>query len=139
MYLFFSILVGTFNMISAFEQNFKWPVHHDYGTESACSGGEMGLIPGSWRSLGVGNGKLLQYSCLKIPWTESLAGYNSPWGHKELDTTEYEWVICRYSVINRIPRTNSFCIIEILYVIIRNSHFPLLPILIITVYSFLMS
>ena len=24
---------------------------------------------------------------LRIPWTESLAGY-SPWGHTELDTTE---------------------------------------------------
>ena len=23
----------------------------------------------------------------KIPWTESVVGY-SPWGHKELDTTE---------------------------------------------------
>ena len=23
----------------------------------------------------------------KIPWTEELVGY-SPWGHKELDTTE---------------------------------------------------
>ena len=24
----------------------------------------------------------------RIPWTEELAGY-SPWGHKELDTTEH--------------------------------------------------
>ena len=24
----------------------------------------------------------------KIPWTEESVGY-SPWGHKELDTTEY--------------------------------------------------
>ena len=30
------------------------------------------------------------YSCIlawEIPWTEELLGY-SPWGHKELDTTE---------------------------------------------------
>ena len=31
--------------------------------ESACSAGDLGLIPGSGRSLGVGNGNPLQYSC----------------------------------------------------------------------------
>ena len=31
--------------------------------------GDVGLIPGSERSLGVGNGNPLQYSW-KIPWTE---------------------------------------------------------------------
>ena len=31
---------------------------------------DAGLIPGSGRSLGVGNGNPLQYSCLEIPWTE---------------------------------------------------------------------
>ena len=30
--------------------------------------------PGSRRSLGEGNGKLLEYSCLEIPWTEEPAG-----------------------------------------------------------------
>ena len=33
------------------------------------------------------NGTPLQYSCLEIPWTEGLVGC-SPWGRKELDTTE---------------------------------------------------
>ena len=33
--------------------------------ESACNVGEPGLIPGSGRSPGVGNGKLLHYSCLE--------------------------------------------------------------------------
>ena len=61
------------------------------GKESACSAGDPGSIPGFW----VG----------KIPWRRkwqptsvflpgeshgqrSLAGY-SPWGHKELDTTDW--------------------------------------------------
>ena len=33
--------------------------------ESACIAGDLGLIPGSGRSLGEGNGNSLQYSCLK--------------------------------------------------------------------------
>ena len=37
---------------------------------SACNAGDPGLIPGSGRSPGEGNGNPLQYSCWKIPWTE---------------------------------------------------------------------
>ena len=40
------------------------------------------------RSPGGGHGSPLQYSCLENPHGQgSLASY-SPWGHKELDTTE---------------------------------------------------
>ena len=49
-------------------------------SESACNAGRHGLIPGSGRSLGEGNGNPLQYSCLKncmdkkkkkrLAWTE---------------------------------------------------------------------
>ena len=35
--------------------------------ESACNAGDMGLIPGSGRAPGEGNGNLLQYSCLGNP------------------------------------------------------------------------
>ena len=35
--------------------------------ESACNAGDIGLIPGSGRSPGEGNGNLLQYSCLGNP------------------------------------------------------------------------
>ena len=35
------------------------------GKESACSSGDPGLIPGSGRSPGEGNGNPLQYSCLE--------------------------------------------------------------------------
>ena len=34
---------------------------------SACNVGDLGLIPGSGRSSGEGNGNLLQYSCLENP------------------------------------------------------------------------
>ena len=52
------------------------------GKESACNAGDLGLIPGLGKSPGGGHGNPLHYSCL-----ENLVGY-SPWGHKELDTTE---------------------------------------------------
>ena len=35
--------------------------------ESACNAGDLGSIPGSGRSHGVGNGNPLQYSCQKNP------------------------------------------------------------------------
>ena len=37
------------------------------GKESACQAGDEGLIPGSSRSPGEGNGNPLQYSCLGNP------------------------------------------------------------------------
>ena len=47
-----------------------------------ANAGATGLIPGSGRSPGEGNGNLLQYSCLEDPLDrEALVGY-SPWGRK---------------------------------------------------------
>ena len=58
-------------------------------TEGAQHTGDVGLIPRQGRSPGGGNGNPLQYSCLeKSHGQRSLTGY-SPWGHKELDTTEH--------------------------------------------------
>ena len=37
------------------------------GKASACNAGDQGLIPGSGRSPGEGNGNPLQYSCLENP------------------------------------------------------------------------
>ena len=37
------------------------------GKESACNVGNLGLIPGSERSPGEGNGNPLWYSCLENP------------------------------------------------------------------------
>ena len=49
---------------------------------------DMSLVPRLGRSLGGGHGNPLQHSCMENPHGQrSLMGY-SPWGHKELDTTE---------------------------------------------------
>ena len=47
------------------------------GRESACSAGDLGLIPGSGRFPGEGNGKPFQYPCLENPWTEEPGGLQS--------------------------------------------------------------
>ena len=52
------------------------------GKESDPSAGDLGSITGSGRTPGEGNGYPLQY----LAW-KSHALY-SPWGRKELDTTE---------------------------------------------------
>ena len=44
------------------------------GKEFACSAGDLGLIHGSGRSLGEGNGKPFWYSCLENPMERG------PWG-----------------------------------------------------------
>ena len=50
---------------------------------------DMGSVLRLGRCPGRGNSNPLQYSCLESPMDKrSLAAY-SPWGCKELDTTEY--------------------------------------------------
>ena len=54
------------------------------GKESTYNAGD----PGLGKSHGGEHGNPLQYSCLEDPHgQQSLMGY-SPWGHKELATTE---------------------------------------------------
>ena len=53
---------------------------------SVCNAGDLGLIPGSGRFPGEGNGNPLQYSFLENPM-DGGAWYRL-WGHKESDTTE---------------------------------------------------
>ena len=58
------------------------------GKESTCYAEDLGLIPGSGRSPGEGNGNPFKYSCLEKSMDRgSWKGY-SPWGHKESQTTE---------------------------------------------------
>ena len=59
------------------------------GKESDCNEGDLGLIPRLGGSPGEGKGSPLQYSCLEYSIGRGAwwATY-SPWGHKELDTTE---------------------------------------------------
>ena len=53
--------------------------HSSVGKESACNARDPGSILGLERSLGEGNGKLLQYSCLENPmdrgaWQATVPG-----------------------------------------------------------------
>ena len=57
-------------------------------TANTSDAGESGWIPGSGRSLGVGNGNLFQYILAwKFCEQRSPVGY-SPWGGTESDRTE---------------------------------------------------
>ena len=59
---------------------------------------DVGSIPESGRSLGVGNGDPFQYSCLENSRDRGAwsVGY-SPWGHKGSDTTDHTHTTLRSS------------------------------------------
>ena len=57
------------------------------GKESACNAGDPGLIPGSGRTSGAGNGNPLQYSCLENPM-DGGAWRATVHGVVESETTE---------------------------------------------------
>ena len=58
------------------------------GRESACNAGDWGSIPGLGRSLGDGNGKPLQCSCLENPMDRGTLQATVHGVAKESDTTE---------------------------------------------------
>ena len=51
----------------------------------SANAGDAGLVPGSGRSPGGGNGNPLQYSCLENP--VDRGAWRATWGRKESDTT----------------------------------------------------
>ena len=72
----------------------KWRIELSWGFPGGAvvknppaNAGDAGSVPKSGTSPGEGNGNPLQYSW-KFQGHRSLAGY-SPWGCKELDTTEH--------------------------------------------------
>ena len=52
-----------------------------------ANAGDTGLIPGSERSPGEGNGNPLQYSCLENPMDGELGVLQFMGSQKDLDTT----------------------------------------------------
>ena len=71
------------------------------GKVSACNAGDLGLIPRSGRSPEEGNGNPLQYSCLKIPWTEKPGRLQSM-GSQRVDTTER--LHCHLGLLQELER-----------------------------------
>ena len=59
------------------------------GRASACNEGDLGLIPGSGRSTGEGNGDLLLCFCLENSMDRGAWQATGSWGHKESDMTVY--------------------------------------------------
>ena len=99
--IFHSILTFLTNMYEQFLSSKHWEYKFELDKsvlgftsgsddkESACNVGDLSLIPGLGRSPGGGHGNPLQCSCLENHHGQkNLAGY-SPWGLKELDTTEW--------------------------------------------------
>ena len=67
-----------------------------------ASAGDVGSIPGSGRSPRVGNGNLLQYSCLENSMDRGAWwAICSPWGCKELEMIE-----CVYTHTNMYTHTH---------------------------------
>ena len=91
-----------------------WQVGFPGGTEgkdSAQSAGDLGLIPGSGRAPGEGNGSLLQYSCL-----ENSMDRGAWWatGHRvqRMDTAEWlncigRWVLYHWDLGIRLFYSNT--------------------------------
>ena len=78
------VMSQLFNMLSRLVMGF--PGGSD-GKASAYNAGDLGLIPGSGRSPGEGNGNTPVFMPGKSHGPKSLGGY-SPWGHKDSDMTE---------------------------------------------------
>ena len=64
---------------SGYIPNLSFPGCSD-SKKSTCNVEDPGLIPGSGRSPGEGNGNPLQYSAWKIPWTEEPGGLHTVQG-----------------------------------------------------------
>ena len=88
-------LLTTFLMLQGFPGGWD-------GKESVCNVGDLGLIPGSERSLGEGNGNPSQYSCL-----ENSMDRGTWWaivhGITESDMTE--WPLSLSYAVHYIPVT----------------------------------
>ena len=73
------------------------------GKDPPANAGDTGVIPGSGRCPGVGSGNALRYFLPgKFHGQISLTGY-SPWGCKELGTTERMYTLDQAPVLQTEP------------------------------------
>ena len=90
MALILAMIVSILGILKIMFSKLAIVLFHVFWSICASSGDirDVGSIPESGRSPGGGNGNPLQYSCLETPMDgEAWVGY-SPWGPKELGTTE---------------------------------------------------
>ena len=74
--------------------------------ESVCSAGDLGLIPGSERSPGEGNGSPLQCSCLENPRTEEPGGLQSTGSQR----VGHDWANNTFFVLIYLPSVQVLCL-----------------------------
>ena len=79
------------------------------GKEFACNAEDLGLISGSGRFPGQGNGYPLQCSCLENPM-DGGAWWASPWDRKESVTTERLIISLSFSFIvqRALPHLDNY-------------------------------
>ena len=76
-----------------------------------ANAGDTGLIPGSGRSPGGGQGNTPVFLPGESRGQRSLVGY-SPWDHKELDTTEQLTLLLILSEISQTEK-DKYCSISL--------------------------
>ena len=82
------------------------------GKESAYDAGDLGLIPGSGRSPGEGNGNPFQYSCLGNPmnrgdWWATVHGVGHNWVTNTLSEELLFMCIISVNIYHLIQNYNS--------------------------------
>ena len=68
----------------------------------------LGTIPGSGRSPGVGNGNLLQYSCLENPIDRGTSWWATVHGVAENQTTEQEYTHTQGNTVSSLLHLDAF-------------------------------
>ena len=85
--------------------------HSLVNKSSACNAGDLGLIPGSGRSTGEGNGNPLQYSCLENPmdrgaWRTTVRGVARVGHDLATKTTNHQKLV----IITHVQEFNQSCL-----------------------------
>ena len=81
--------------------------------ESTCNAGDLGSIPESGRSPGIGNGNPLQYSCLGNPWVGEIIRPQSMISQRaahDWETNTHNKPEPQIRKLNRGPRL-AYCLI----------------------------
>ena len=87
------------------------------GKESACNAEDVGLIHGSGRSPGEGNGNPLQYSCLGNPtdrgaWRATVHGVAKSWTRP---STRMSIPLCRDHIWFTHPSVDTWALLHFLF------------------------